>query len=141
MSVECIYNIDLITNNKDRISVSSDYFDHFYIANIDDEGNETHYEINESTSNLYANFFMIKILNDKENNTLMTINRLIERKDIVKVGICFTNGNYQEFDVAKKRVAKNGILENVYQDVFSAMDDLCILVTDKNIKYKENLFA
>ena len=62
-------------------------------------------------------------------------------RDIVKIGISFTNGGYQEFQLAKKRIAANGKIQNHYQDTFYDNNDLCILITDKNIKYKKNLFA
>jgi hypothetical protein len=55
--------------------------------------------------------------------------------------VSFTNGGYQEFEVAKKRVANNGKIENIYEDAFYDNEDLCIVITNKDIKYKKNLFA
>jgi hypothetical protein len=58
------------------------------------------------------------------------------------VTINFTNGQKQSFDLCKRRIAKNGILENTYEDAYlDSNNDLCIMVTDKNIKYKKELFA
>ena len=34
MKTGCIYSIEITTNTNEIFSVSSDYFDHFYIANI-----------------------------------------------------------------------------------------------------------
>lgn len=138
---ECIYNIDITTNNKDIISISSDDFNHFYIANIDDNGEELCYSKGQNSENLFANFFMIKILNNYSSKMKDSINRLLNKRDIVKIGISFTNGRYKEFDLAKKRVVNNGILENKYEDAFLDEDNLCIIISDKKIRYKENLFA
>ncbi len=139
MKTGIIYNIDLATNNKDIISVSSDEFNHFYIANIDDNGDEIKYEKGENNV-LNANFFMIKLENTNSQSALI-IERIIKQRDIVKIGISFTNGNYQEFDLVKKRVANNGYIQNMYEDTFYDNNDLCIIITDKKLRYKENLFA
>ena len=64
MSAGCIYNIDLKTSSNETISVSSDYFDHFFIANLDNNGDEINYKIIDNSKELGANFFMIKILDD-----------------------------------------------------------------------------
>lgn len=87
MSTGCIYNIDLKTSNNETISVSSDYFDHFFIANLDEDGDETVYKVINNSTDLGANFFMIKILDDlaKESQTLYK--RLISKKDIVKISL------------------------------------------------------
>ena len=140
MSTECIYNVDLTTNNNDIISVSSDNFNHFYIANIDDNGNEINYDKIKNTDSLFANFFMIKILKDESTDSIINIERLLKKRDIVKIGINFTNGKYQIFELAKKRVANKGSLVNEYEDAFMDNNGLCILISDKNIKYKNNLF-
>lgn len=138
MNTGCIYNIDLTTNNKEKYSVSSDDFNHFYIANINDDGDEINYcAINEMNS-LFANFFMIKLLNSNGNKL---INNLISNKTIIKIGISFTNGKYQEFDLPKRRIANNGVIVNKYEHTFYDEDNnLCILISDKNIKYMKELF-
>lgn len=139
MKTGIIYNIDLTTNSQDIISVSSDEFNHFYIANIDDIGDEIKY-VRSDNGTLSANFFMIKLENT-DSNSANIIERIVKQRDIVKVGVSFTNGNYQEFDLAKKRVANNGVIQNMYEETFYDNNDLCIIITDKNLKYKENLFA
>ena len=58
MNAGCIYNIDLITNNKETYSVSSDDFNHFYIANINNDGDEINYNLVGDMNSLFANFFM-----------------------------------------------------------------------------------
>jgi hypothetical protein len=139
MKTGIIYSIDLSTSTKDIISVSSDEFNHFYIANIDENGDEINYEKKEENS-LSANFFMIKLLKtDIQSTNIM--DKIIKQKNIISIGVSFTNGGYQEFEVAKKRVANNGKIENIYEDAFYDNEDLCIVITNKDIKYKKNLFA
>lgn len=136
MITECIHNIELKTNNQDIISVSNCDFSHFYIANIDNDGDEINYTKKDNSNTLLANFFMVKIANNK-----MYVERLKNCKDIISVGISFNNGYYQEFEIAKKRIANNGKLENIYESIIDDdNNDLCIIISNKNIKYKKGLF-
>ncbi|MCX4364726.1 MAG: hypothetical protein OSJ70_02980 [Bacilli bacterium] len=137
MKAGCIYSIEITTNTNEIFSVSSDYFDHFYIANINDDGDEKKYKKNNQ--NLIANFFMVRILSEQE--TVSCINKLVKKNDIIKVTIYFTNGSSQDFDIPKKRVAQNKQLVNLYEETFTDDSGLCILITDKKIRYKKNLFA
>lgn len=140
MNDSIINNIDITTNNKDIISVTPDSFENFYIANINKEGEEINYMIDKE-ENYYANFFMIKLLN-KDDEDATIIKRLLNKKDIINIGINFTNGKYILFNLSKRRVAEKGILENKYEESFKDDDNnLCIIVTDKKIKYKKELFA
>lgn len=139
MSTGCIYSIDIKTNNNETISIPSDYFDHFYIANLDDEGEEINYGFNDD-NNLVANFFMMKVnINSKE--IADVFQRLANKKDIIGITLCFTNGSRQEFDIPKKRIASNGVMENKYEDIYEIDNDLGIIITDKNIRYKKELFV
>ena len=140
MNTGLINNIDITTNNKDIISVTPDSFENFYIANLNKEGEEISYLV-DSEDVYFANFFMIKLLNhDDEDNAV--INRLLKKKDIVNVGINFSNGKYLLFNIAKKRVNDKGLLENTCEDAFKdENNNLCIMVTDMKIKYKKELFA
>ena len=143
MKMDCINSIDIYSNNKDVFTITSDSFENFYIANIDENGDEINYLLCEDQITLFANFFMIKIKNnDSEDNTLLILQRLLKKKDIINVTINFTNGHKQSFELVKRRVAKNGILENTYEDAYlDTNNDLCIMVTDKNIRYKKELFV
>lgn len=141
MSTGCIYNIDLKTSNNETISVSSDYFNHFFVANLDDNGDEATYSVVENSSELGANFFMIKIIDEFAKDAQELYRRLFEKKDIVEISLFFTNGLRQEFLIPKKRVANNGVMENKYEEVFELEDGFGIIVTDKNLKYKKELFA
>ena len=143
MKMDCIDSIDIYSNNKDVFTITSESFENFYIANIDDNGDEMNYLLCEDQITLFANFFMIKIKNEEnDNESIIVLQRLLKKKDIIKVTINFKNGEKQDFELIKRRIAKNGILENTYEDAY--LDDnnnLCIMVTDKNIKYKKELFA
>jgi hypothetical protein len=136
---EFIYNIEFATNNQDLISIFPSNFKNFYIANINDSGDEISYGVNGQ--NLEANYFMIKILNDKTKDASDVINRLITKPDITGIAIHFTNGKTQVFDIPKKRVQKDGLLINKYEDAFLDDEDLCIVISSKEIKYKKELFA
>ena len=136
---EFIYNIEFSTNNQDIISIFPSSFKNFYIANIDENGDEIPY--GESNNSLDANYFMIKILNDKTYDANEVINRLKNKKDIIGLSIHFTNGKTQKFNIPKRRIQEEGMLINKYEDVFTDEDDLCIIISDKDIKYKKELFA
>lgn len=139
MSTGCIYNIDFKMNNKETVSIPSDYFDHFYIANLNDEGDEIKYGYNDDNNNLIANFFMIKIINNSR-ETSEIFQRLVNKKDIIGVTLCFTDGKRQDFEIPKKRIANNGVMVNKYEDLFPIDNDLGIIITDKSIRYKKELF-
>ena len=141
MNAGCIYNIDLITNNKETYSVSSDDFNHFYIANINEDGDEINYNMLNDYNSLFANFFMIKILQSDSKSINNIIKNLDEKNNIIKVGINFTSGKYQEFDLPKQRVASNGKLINkLERNFYDDQNNLCIIVSDKKIKYAKELF-
>lgn len=139
MSTRCINSIEFKTNNNEIISVSSSNLDYFYVGNLDQNGDETNYEL-KNNNDLFANFFMVKIINDNSDNIKSIYNRLINKKDIVGFNLGFTNGEFQKFDVPKKRIATNGIMENKYEETFILDNDLGIIITDKEVKYKKELF-
>ena len=132
-----------LSMSERTFTITSESFENFYIANIDDNGDEMNYLLCEDQITLFANFFMIKIKNEEnDNESIIVLQRLLKKKDIIKVTINFKNGEKQDFELIKRRIAKNGILENTYEDAYlDDNNDLCIMVTDKNIKYKKELFA
>lgn len=141
MNAGCIYNIDLITNNKETYSVSSDDFNHFYIANINNDGDEINYNLVGDMNSLFANFFMIKIIKNDNKSINNIIKNIEEKNNIIKVGINFTSGKYQEFDLPKQRIANDGKLINkLEKNFYDDKDNLCIVISDKKIKYIKELF-
>ncbi len=139
MNMNCINNIDLTTNSDSTISIPTEYFDHFYIANIDDEGNEIKYK--KKKNDFEANFFMVRILNDDTGIINNSIRRLLSKKDIIGLSICFKDGTKQDFAIPKRRVLMDGEMSNKYEEAFMDENNLCILISDKKIKFKRNLFA
>ena len=79
--------------------------------------------------------------NDNNVKTYENMDRMLKKKDIVSVNIHFTNGRSQIFDLAKNRVRDNGVLVNKYEEAFKDEDNLCIVVSDKKIRYVKELFA
>ena len=141
MDTALIHNIEITTNNREIITVSPQNFSNLYVANIDENGDEKNYDIVPNTRSLFANFFMIKIKKENNQESYLAQERLSSRRDIVKVTITLINGIKQEFELAKRRIVQNGALENVYETTFMQEEDLCIIISDKKIKYMENLFA
>ncbi len=137
MTASCIYSIDLNTNTNESFNISSDNFDHFYIASLDDNGDEANYIRNKANS-LEANFFMIRILNSKTIADI--IQRLYTKQDITNVAINFTDGTTESFVIPVDRKLSNKKLINTYEDANLIDNNLCILITDKKIRYKKNLF-
>ena len=84
---------------------------------------------------------MIKIIDEFAKDAQELYKRLFEKKDIVEISLYFTNGLRQEFIIPKKRVANNGVMENKYEEILELEDGFGIIVTDKNLKYKKELFA
>ena len=141
MISDCIYSIDFTTTNCETLSISSDDFENLYIANINDVGDEVPYvSSNSQKESLLANFFMIKILNGDYCANEGFIQRIYEKQDIASITLKFTNGRSQNFELPKKRVVMDGILKNKFQHSHFQEDDLCIIISDKNIKFKNNLF-
>ena len=58
MKMDCINSIDIYSNNKDVFTITSDSYENFYIANIDDNGDEINYLLCEDQITLFANFFI-----------------------------------------------------------------------------------
>jgi len=141
MDTALIRSIEITTNNREIIPVSPQNFSNLYVANIDDNGDERNYEQVPNSKALFANFFMIKILKENNQESYIAQDRLLARKDIIKVTITLINGIRQDFELSKKRVVDHGPLENKYEITFMQDEDLCIVITDKKVKYLENLFA
>jgi hypothetical protein len=131
-----ISNIDLITNNDEIISLSPNMYKNFYLANLDKNGNEIKYEIIKDT--LKANLLLLRI---KKNEAINCYNILKENKNITNVAIHFSNGLVQKFQLSKRRVASEGKLINKYEEIIEIENDLCMIITNLNIKFKKELFA
>lgn len=128
-------NIKLTTNEE--IIATPNMFKNLYISNLNEIGDEIAFISKENSNHLKANFFMVKLNQEiiEYNLTKNTLKenafKLLKDKKIKEVEINFKNGYSQPF------------IFNINKDPFTIKDsnDLCILISEHDIKYKENLFA
>lgn len=137
-----IKTINLIFEDGESISIDDFLFSNFYISNIDEEANEIPYEKLLDTNILYANFFTLKInnnINDYYHKNI--IKNIFDKKNIAEIVLNTTGEKTISFNLASSLdpFKKNNI--NTYDQSFIQDDDLCILITPYNIKYKNHLFA
>ena len=59
----------------------------------------------------------------------------------MKISLSFTSGQKQEFEIPKKRIANNGSIENKFEEILDLNDGFGIIVTDKLLRYKKELFV
>ncbi len=129
-------NIKLDTNQS--IIATPNMFDNLYISNINDSGDEIAFTPKENSNRLKANFFMIKLTNEiieynltKNNLKENAFTILKNNPKIKEVIINFKNGYSQPFMFYSNK--------NTYSETNN--NDLCLIQSEYNIKYKENLFA
>ena len=110
-------------------------FDKLYISNIDSNGDEIPYK--DSNSSLISNFFMIKLKNKIIEYNLT--NKQLEENafNLIKSGtniesiiINFKNGKSLPFILNSSKIFHT----------FKQKNDLCIIQSEYDIKYYENLF-
>lgn len=137
MNSEGIKNLIINLENNKTIIVNNNMFSNLYISNIDDNGNEIPYD-KEFDNSLISNFFMIKLKNKTIEYNLK--NKYLDENafDLIKNGknidsiiINFKNGNSQPFIINS----------NQFFYSFNKKNDLCILQSEYEIKYLENLFS
>ena len=136
MNTESIENIIINLENNKTIIANNKMFDKLYISNIDSNGDEIPYKRNNES--LISNFFMIKLKNKIIEYNLT--NRQLEEnafklikseKNIESIIINFKNGKAIPFILASNN--------NFY--TFKQKNDLCIIQSEYDIKYYENLFS
>ena len=130
-----IENILINLENNKTIIASNKLFSNLYISNINEEGDEIPY--NSEYDSYMSNFFMIKLKNKiieynltnkyLEENAFKLIK---ENKNIESIIINFKNGSSIPFILN----SNNNFL------TFKDKNDLCIIQSEYNIKYYENLF-
>ena len=132
-----IENIIINLENNKTIIANNKLFSNLYISNIDNEGNEIPY--NEEIENTFiSNFFMIKLKNKLIEYNLTNkyleenaFNLIKEQKNIESIIINFKNGNSIPFIINSN---------NIFHS-FKDKNDLCIIQSEFDIKYYENLFV
>lgn len=136
MKLDSIDNIIINLDNNKTIIAKNNMFDKLYVSNIDNNGDIIPYDKIDET--LLSNFFMIKLKNKvieynltnkelKEN----AFNLIKNNKSISSIIINFKNGNSIPFIISS-----NNMFES-----FKIKNDLCIIQSEYDIKYYENLFS
>lgn len=132
-----IKNINIKLTSNEEIIVTPNMFENLYISNLNENGEEIAFIPKENSNRLKANFFMIKLSDGiiEYNLTKNTLKdnafKLLKEKRIKEVEINFKNGYSQPF------------MFNVNKDVYNLkiQNNLCLIFSEYEIKYKENLFA
>ena len=130
-----IENVLINLENNKTIIANNKLFSNLYISNINEYGDEIPYP--EEYDSYISNFFMIKLKNKiieynltnkyLEENAFKLIK---ENKNIESIIINFKNGSSIPFILN----SNNNFL------TFKDKNDLCIIQSEYNIKYYENLF-
>ena len=134
-----IESIRLIFNNGDNVSFSGKDFNDFYIANLNNNGEEIPYEPTIIKNKLYANFFMVKLSkliasNDK-------LKRIKSKYDIIEIDVIFKTKKYIKFEVPSDAKPFNHNYNNNYEYIYEDDNTFGLLLSEHKIKYKENLFV
>ena len=128
--------INILFENGDNVLVSNKDFKDFYISNIDQDGNEIPYDKTIIKNKLYANFLLLK-MNKKD---LSKINRIKSKYDITEIMVIFKNQKYINFEIASNANPFANNYHNEYEYIYEDDDSLGLLLSQYNIKYKNNLF-
>lgn len=134
-----IVAIKIIFENGDNILINKKEFVDFYISNLNNKGEEIPYEPTLLKNKLYANFCLLKLNNQIIDYT--KINRLKQKNDIVEIQIIFNNNKYLKFDIASDADPFSENYENTHEYIYEDENTLGLVLSEYNIKYKENLFA
>ena len=138
MNTESIENIIINLENNKTIIADNKMFSNLYISNIDNNGDEIPYKENDYNHSLISNFFMIKLKNKIIEYNLTNkqleenaFNLIKEEKNIESIIINFKNGNSLPFIINSN---------NIFHS-FKQKNDLCIIQSEYDIRYNENLFS
>ena len=138
MKNEIIENIIINLENNKTIIADNKMFTNLYISNINNNGDEIPYQENNSNNSLISNFFMIKLKNKIIEYNLTNkqleenaFNLIKDEKNIESIIINFKNGNSLPFILNSN---------NIFH-AFKQKNDLCIIQSEYDIKYYENLFS
>ena len=132
-----IKNIDIILTTNENIIAPPNMFDNLYISNLNIKGEEIAFDSEKKTNGLTANFLMIRLTDEiieynlTKNNIKENAFKLLKNNKIKQININFKNGYSQPF------------IFNIQKEMYTTKNsnDLCIIYSEQNIKYKDNLFA
>lgn len=137
MNNESIENIIINLENNKTIIANNKMFSNLYISNIDNNGDEIPYKEDDYNHSLISNFFMIKLKNKIIEYNLTNkqleenaFNLIKQEKNIESIIINFKNGNSLPFIINSN---------NIFH-TFKQKNDLCIVQSEYDIRYLENLF-
>ena len=138
MNNESIDNIIINLENNKTIIADNKMFSNLYISNIDNNGDEIPYKEDDYNHSLISNFFMIKLKNKIIEYNLTNkqleenaFNLIKDEKNIESIIINFKNGNSLPFIINSN---------NIFH-TFKQKNDLCIIQSEYDIRYHENLFS
>ena len=138
MNNESIENIIINLDNNKTIIANNKMFSNLYISNINNNGDEIPYLEDKYNNSLVSNFFMIKLKNKIIEYNLTNkqleenaFNLIKNEKNIESIIINFKNGNSLPFILNSN---------NTFH-TFKQKNDLCIIQSEYDIKYYENLFT
>ena len=136
MTNNSIESIIINLENNKTIIADNKLFSNLYISNIDEFGDEIPYK--ETIEDTYiSNFFMIKLKNKvveyNLTNKFLEENAfdLLKKSNVESIIINFYNGNSIPFILDSN---------NIFH-TFKEKNDLCIVQSEYDIKYYENLFV
>jgi len=136
--VSNIKAIDILFENGESIELGKESLKDFCISNIDENANEIAYEQTLIPNKLFANFMLLNINN--HNTELIKLNRLKEKMDIVEIMVILNNNKYLNFTLSSDANPFNNNYHNNYEYIYENDDSFGLLLSEYNIKYKENLF-
>ncbi len=130
--------LSIIFENGDNVVLNSNEFKDFYIANIDENGNEIPYEQTIIKNKMYANFLLLSInFNNIDHNTLK---RIKNKNDITEIMIVFKDNRCLNFVLASNANPFSNNYQNDYEYIYEDDNTFGLLLSKYNIKYRNNLF-
>jgi hypothetical protein len=120
--------------NGDVIKIAKEEIVKMFISNIDNNGDEIEYENTIIKGKMFANFFMCSIFDAQLYQTL--INNSVD-----SIKLIFKNNKYIEFYLPSTNDPFNDDKRNGFQKCYLNDNVFNLIITNKNIKYCQNLFA
>lgn len=134
-----IIALNIIFENGDEMLINKKELKDFCICNIDEKGNEIPYESTIIKNKLYANFLLLNLNSDVLSPDKK--HRLKAKNDITELMVIFRNNKFVKFVVASNANPFAAYYHNDYEYVYDKDNSLGLLLSQYNIKYKENLFV
>lgn len=131
--------LNIIFEDGTGVSFNKDEFSDFYIANVRDDGEEVCYEQTCISGKFYANLCLLKL--NKEIIDNYKKNRIKSKKDIVEIQVIAGNMKFIKFDIASNANPFAEVYSNDLEYIYEDDKSLGILLSEFDIKYKNNLFA